>query len=674
MRVKLYVAIEEKLLEFEDEIEDFRMTVKAPEQYLFNVTMPTVSATLTLASTDTNLEDVRHGDTMEFINSGDVSVFTLFVVSATIMIDRGITEIVCSGMPLKKLKTGTGTFSLTKTMLESNFGNDVIMDDINIRDVEFIIDKKEDLIMSYAWADKSRLLFVSPAYHLFERGFGGRDWMIGYEGGMYLPEYIIEPKDIISYDISPPAPPITDLEIEYAPEDLDATVINDIDQYSPVRSYFMSGIDLFAYYYELDGNGFLKWSDGRLNTFNGTKRIVGIFTDSYVEMEVLGYNATLKKIDRNSNSLLGSVGLNNYMEYMAIGSDMQAPFITYYETEGKQTLYFKRTHVDTDNPTGVNNNMKLIFHYGTYDPLHSGNWNLIDVQKGNAYYFRWDNIEERMYIVVINTREVRHIFEKQLDMFYIGTPSNVRVVGIKAKPNVPEVTILVRSNYGPDIVTWIVNMIDNSYPIFTEGETRFMGDPAKDELHELRIVTVQHQPEPPMPTAVYSLNGTIITETTDTLFSERFKLKYATQISEAMLYRNKAILITDVNENRNIYVVRNSVPWSCLKKHEETILINLQEGENNVVRLPYLTTRLGTYDIPKEETGRIEMEIATFQEHYAGWGSMEATIQNLHIPALMSIVNVTTSEGALPRRMRITGIDIGYRGIITMILTGILID
>lgn len=296
------VKIETKdgVIAFKEEIENFTWSLRNSEALLFNVSVPTIIANIVLHSIDTSLDSIEIGDKIIVENEKEEHKLTLEVTLVTILKDKGITEIACSAQSFKDSKLGKGVYALGAEYLNEKVLNFKVKQ-IPDKDIEkgyAIIKRNEELLLSYLWSGKE-LAYLTPS----EYTGGDREyvWTCFKEGSSEIPEYTILPEDIVSFDVSPANPEITELRIPRKVEGTPESKLN-LPKAQLVKPFFIPSKRIQAVYVS-EENPFntmqmqeLHWSDGHVNYLGTEKRrfIVGVFEDSYIEIDTIEAIGTIK--------------------------------------------------------------------------------------------------------------------------------------------------------------------------------------------------------------------------------------------------------------------------------------------------------------------------------------------------------------------------------------------
>lgn len=118
------------------------------------------------------------------------------------------------------------------------------------------------------------------------------------------------------------------------------------------------------------------------------------------------------------------------------------------------------------------------------------------------------------------------------------------------------------------------------------------------------------------------------------------------------------------------------VPWLHFEVGNTRIKYRLKRDVDNEVYLPFIVSDLNDISLPLEEEGRMTLDIAGFSyvTPLPSLLSKETTVQDLSFPPLMSYVDVYLQEGLpSPLKMKVTGIQLWYNGVVSLRLTGILV-
>ena len=112
------------------------------------------------------------------------------------------------------------------------------------------------------------------------------------------------------------------------------------------------------------------------------------------------------------------------------------------------------------------------------------------------------------------------------------------------------------------------------------------------------------------------------------------------------------------------------MPWAAVTPGPLALRQSIQKGDENIVDLPFIVGEIGDIDIPAEEEGRIELDIASYNVR---GDTNKISVQDMRLPPLMSTFHVELVKGEPTRRMKVVGIYMKYDGVVSMRLSGILV-
>ena len=115
------------------------------------------------------------------------------------------------------------------------------------------------------------------------------------------------------------------------------------------------------------------------------------------------------------------------------------------------------------------------------------------------------------------------------------------------------------------------------------------------------------------------------------------------------------------------------VPWSNVTVGEGTKSYRLAEGEKNSVHLPFIVAPLDRLEIPAKEKGRIAVTIMSYRTYPDTEPQEVKYIKDLDLPLLMSTVIVKVADDMPAMKMRVTGIELMYGGLVQARISGILV-
>jgi hypothetical protein len=300
--ISIDIYTSEGILTFQEEIERFNWSVKNNDSLLFNVTVPTIGATIVLHSIDSALYDIAQGDVVIVKAPTGDEKLKVIVTSVTVLEQKGITEIACAGQGIADNPLGKGVYDLTtdyvgKATTWEEFRHPTGSEELSPLPGYGIIRENEDELLSYIWG-REELMYLTPQSGIATT----QKWRAITEEEATSITWQFTPDSIIDYDISPARPPVTDITTPQKIEGAPLASVAVPDNVNIVKPFYIEGHQddaaigqraYCAYTVSRRGSDYnylieaqlLSWSDGTVTDLGTTERreILGVFTDSFVE-------------------------------------------------------------------------------------------------------------------------------------------------------------------------------------------------------------------------------------------------------------------------------------------------------------------------------------------------------------------------------------------------------
>lgn len=329
--------------EYTQHFVDFSWYVKVNESATLFASIPTVIAMLKIATVDNTLRKLKKNDKVVVTNDTNTALsLQLRVIEVSILERKKEVEISCAYMSFGELYEGVegvieigqnkvGLYALDKVKPWSGaLQNDAFL--ANIR-------SKDDLILALSWSYSSRRNIALTPFSTAVSNWNSAYERIaifpdqrhdGSEDGT-VPIYVVEPEDIIDYEITSADPPVTHLKTsalgELAPmPQIPAretwTLAGALSQ--NVRGFFSRDLGLGFLYtaqFKKDSPSVLQyqrleWTDGIVVEDSTSTRVnvQGFFSNAYLTSA----GGLLKVIDRITGAVLAS--FNYEVVYNASGN------------------------------------------------------------------------------------------------------------------------------------------------------------------------------------------------------------------------------------------------------------------------------------------------------------------------------------------------------------------
>lgn len=661
-------------ISFDEEIVEFEISVQNPERLLYNVTMPTIVANIVIESTDQEFKSMRQGDKIEVYNASGKFLFHLMVVSVTFAEEVGRVEIEASGPPLIGDGLPHGMFKVTKDLVEKVYRNDVeSMDEHLSGDKWGYLSGREDLMLAALWTDRKELMYITPSYHLMYGNKDTKPWVIFKEGSGLVPDYEVEFEDIVEMNITPARPPVTEIRTRESINQLDAAVLKNVRN---AKTYYLEGKNLTAVYVHTnDGKSYLRWSDGIVTDLGSEPvQIVGIFSDSYIEWtETTSSVKVLAIKSRVTSNTIRTFSIPSDEDFMPGMSGLKTePLVTTSDRYGEVYWFEMSTFSGSGSVFGIRKDEDGYSMLSTTIAVPR-NYMFVTAREGHqALYAYFDKDEQRIYSVVVRVGHDgsidRRVSEVDIDYRGFPLPYSARVVDARYSFDSPEKDVyLLRSVNGPDIETLVVRQ--NKQAAIVWGEARFVETSPDVEPDDLKIVVLFYDPAELATIGIFDVEGDLLTE------ESRLRILHLFGTTEGgavrVNYHNKAgtYMLQDAEDTVLLFSNR-SVPWAAATPGSLVLRRPIQRGEENIVSLPFIVGEIGDIDIPAEEEGRIELDIASYNVR---GDTHKISVQDMRLSSLMSTFHVELVKGEPKRRMKVVGMHMKYDGVVSMRLSGILV-
>lgn len=663
-------------LEYEAEVDNFTWALRNPSQLLYSVSMPTISASLVLHTIDDALKLVSQGDMLVVMNKERDEWLFLTIVSVTILKEKGITEIACSGASLPELKLGVGAYDMSDGLLTKMMPR-VKPANIVARENDFIIDTREDLVLAYAWSgDLPAYITPITYYHSgFVNDFARYDWAI-YKEGEQGAEYEVLFDDLISFDISAANPPVTDIRIRAESPVLDSWF--NAKRIYRSRSFYIEGEEASAVFvseavpvtieigassfiaYTLNGDQRLVWSDGHVLDFDLNpplsfdSEVIGVFSDGYVryfyDADPVDQFYIMNKYD------------SGYRFKAYWPDDAPVPpriqgheegFTVTSKCSWGEFLWFREVFVDMNKQVayiGIDSEGNF---YGAdftdINPNHEGSYRFasasIDTTTGDlvgiyAQVFDYDAELVLFRAIVKRYEEVECQFRwTSLPEPSEGAPTLTYndYTPIDAYDGLTrgetDIVVLVKSTKPSVIDTQIINLMGHPapYPPVLHGEVQFVDSGIDAPLKDMLLLrlndyihvegggeVIKYHP------AVMNMEGESILELSTSKLAKRFGALsgelYLNRYRKGAMYRSEyPVFVKKTSETDSVIhlladyaMIDNELPWIKVVPGDLSVSTHLRDGEENILSLPYLTKDIEGIDLKKPDRGRIVLDIARF--------------------------------------------------------------
>lgn len=670
MKIDIVYNFGNSRISFDEEIVQFDISVQNPERLLYNVTMPTIVANIVLESTDPEFKSMRRGDKIEVYDEAGKFLFHLMAVSVTFAEETGRVEIEASGPPLIGDGFPHGMLKVTKDLVEEVYKNDVeSMDEHLSRDKRSYLSNREDLMLAALWTDRKELMYITPSYHRMYNEKSTKPWIIFKEGSGLVPDYEVEFEDIIEMNITPARPPVTELRTRELLNELDVVKLKNVKY---AKSYYLEGKNLTAVYVYIDGRSYLRWSDGVVTDLgSGTRQIVGIFSDSYIEWTTTTSSVKILVVkDRVTRSTIETFSIAASIDFMSDSYGLKTePLVTTSDRNG-EVCWFERSTF-SDSIFGIRKDENGYSMLSTTTET-SKDYEFVTAKEGHqAVYAYFDVDEQRIYAAVIKVKPDGSVgsLVSERDINYSGYPSpyDARVVDAIYDIDAIREVYLLRSANGPDVETIVVR--PNKPGVSVPGEARFVETSLDVESDDLKLVVLFYDPSGLADLGVYDINGNLLTRENKLRALNLFGTTSGGSVR--VNYHNKAGTYMLQDDEETILLFNNrSVPWAAVTPGPLILRQSIQKGEENIIDLPFIVEEIGDIDIPIEEEGRIELDIAGYNVR---GDTNKINVQDMHLPPLMSTFHVELVKGEPMRKMKVVAIYMKYDGVVSMRLSGILV-
>ncbi len=302
----------------------------------------------------------------------------------------------------------------------------------------------------------------------------------------------------------------------------------------------------------------------------------------------------------------------------------------------------------------------------------SKDYEFVTAKEGHqAMYAYFDVAEQRIYSVIIEIRSDglidRLVSQKDINYYGYPNPYSARVVDARYTTDTTETVYLLKSVNGPDVETIIVHPTKPAVSVW--GEARFTETSLDVEPEDLKLAVLFYDPSGLAELGIYDIEGNMLTRESRLRAMHLFGTTSGGSVR--VNYHNKAgtYMLQD-NENTVLLFNNYSVPWAAIAPRPLALNQYIQKGEENIIDLPFIVEEIGDIDIPTEEDGRIELDIAAYNVQ---GDTNKINVQDMHLPPLMSIFHVELVEGEPMREMKVVAINMNYDGVVSMRLSGILI-
>lgn len=702
--LKVTIYMPDETIWFVDEIEDISWSLRNPEGTPFNVSMPRIAASIVLHSTVPQLSNIRPLDKVTISNDVGEEMLTLSVISVSVFHDRGKTEIACSGKPIKDLKLGEGSYVISDSLFRVGYDDTLLKlsSDRVLNPRDSYIRTKEEQILAYLWGG-DRLMHLTPSQ--VTGGDRAYDWTT-FEEDSSAPKYRILPEQIVSFDTAPADPLISDLIVRE--RGVGARVAIEVDT-AVSRLFVIGGKDIYAVYERrMSGATAIQqaliWSDGiRINLGPTKVNVIGIFSDSYVTLTPISTSATIQRIDKYTGELVVSNTLENYeryfnLEFVDSEEDFKemTPTIT-TEENGVEFLWFSRvTAVSSVLTVGLTKDLQKrsvnagavgVFELATVTP------NMVAAGYVSALYGKYDDPTQTVTLKIIGMNAIAASYTQTMSGVVDTTlyrnglyeaPYRLKITDgfmervKKSSPQGMKVAVTILADYEDERGTWVVTFDQGMVDYYFEYlDTRFVNSRDPDVLYVKDALLIQVN----MTFSTYrTANLKVFRDRTETLieisvndYKRWVTLKGNIVTAKYGTIAMYADSVYNEGDIKNIFTVESGFTWGNKKIGAMSKVLKLRGAEENAMMLPYVIDNIGSIDVPIDEIGRMTIGIARFS-YDKGDGMVEYSIQDLEMPPLMSYVNVLTSYNQPMRKIKITGIDFNYGGVVTMRLHGILVD
>lgn len=300
--ISIDIYTSEGILTFQEEIERFNWSVKNNDSLLFNVTVPTIGATIVLHSIDSALYDIAQGDVVIVKAPTGDEKLKVIVTSVTVLEQKGIAEIECAGQGIADNPLGKGVYDLTTDYVGlattwAEFKHPTGSEELSPLPGYGIVKENEDELLSYIWG-REELMYLTPLSGINTT----QKWKAITEEEATSITWQFTPDSIIDYDISPARPPVTDITTPQKVEELPNSIVATPGKVNIVKPFYIEEHDDLepigkrvhcvytlrrkgAEHSHLIESQALTWSDNHMTDLGTIDRhlVLGVFTDSFVE-------------------------------------------------------------------------------------------------------------------------------------------------------------------------------------------------------------------------------------------------------------------------------------------------------------------------------------------------------------------------------------------------------
>ena len=329
LKVTCFSSLKASQYVYAEELVDFSWYVKVNESASLIASIPTVVATLKIAKVDEGLRAIRKDDRIRVQNtSGTGLVLLLRVTEVTIFERRKEVEIACTYVSFGQVFDGIeGVIEVPKNGISDWISGRVKTWNGTLDNDSFLarVKSKDDLILALSWSYASRRNISLLPFSTRVTAWNGTDEAVamfpdqrhnGTEDGT-VPIYVVEPEDIVEYEITPADPPVTYLRsaslgrLKLMPQ-IPVQEVHSIGGTltTNVRTFYSGDLALgMVYTAKTDNEGVidyqrLQWTDGIVVESNSSARtnVIGMFSNAYIESS----EGSTRVVDRVSGSVLAS--------------------------------------------------------------------------------------------------------------------------------------------------------------------------------------------------------------------------------------------------------------------------------------------------------------------------------------------------------------------------------
>lgn len=712
---------------YTDAVVRFSWSVSNPTDTVFTTVMPVVVATISLNTVDSSVNAIQRGDKVYVRKVENTFTLELYVIDKTILWDKGLVEIACSGRAIKKPSLGRGVYDTRAGFVENDLIDSAVRLASGYKTLGgyVYVDRPEDMLLSYLWKCEERLdLSIRPFIGDWN-SFGWSVFAKGGEGLARTPEYKLYAENIIEYEISSAQPAVTDLRVRKNREVVPESIIP-IEPAYVMKPFFIEGTDIAAVYLLFregnTGGGAilaqeLRWSDGQTIDLGtaAVVNVVGIFTDMYVTASV----ATATVRSKVTNNVVTTVNIGTSTAFEAIFERPTITTVMEYEQDGfaneREFLWFNRCvrpAIGSSVIFALRRNRGENAIDGKFDLF--GNINIststypslvsvvsmpisfigtsAEVEGVSAVFAEYDGSNIRYIKIkitqegsVLNRTLIRVRTQAVGSFNYAGaSPQTIRLIDMYDTLNAGNDTIylVINVTYGTAAPrTYILAMNENSYTsVDYEGvwaliyDNTVIADP--DAWEEGKVFAIELEKAAKSDVRVARVNDIYGTNLLAVSYADYRSWTKSRNVAYSR-YREYAVyLLYDGDRyTGEVFVLRTAVPFASRDVGILDTTRRIGVAESNVIDLPYIVGDLShsvnsSYD---KEVGRVVFDIANIY-YFEDDEWVLADIQTLAVPALMSYVTVNIKDDLPEMRVKITRISIEFDGVVRTRIHGIIVE